>query len=244
MDFLRTISVAASGTQGPIGRMRVIAENIANADSTANAPGADPYRRKVASFSRHFDRDLEASVVGMGRIRTDQAPFRTKYDPGHPSADAKGEVKLPNVNSLVETDRHARGAALLRGQPQPDHRHPPHDLPHPRNPARLGDLTDDHECLRRRRLCATQGSPHGRGPARTRRAGRAAISRRCSKGALDTVAQTGKAAEAQALAAASGKADIVDVVTAVAESEAALETLVAVRDRVIAAYEEIMRMPI
>jgi flagellar hook-basal body complex protein FliE len=64
------------------------------------------------------------------------------------------------------------------------------------------------------------------------------------QGALDTVAQTGKAAEAQALAAASGKADIVDVVTAVAESEAALETLVAVRDRVIAAYEDIMRMPI
>ena len=64
------------------------------------------------------------------------------------------------------------------------------------------------------------------------------------QGALDSVAQTGKAAETQALAAASGKADIVDVVTAVAESEAALETLVAVRDRVIAAYEDIMRMPI
>ena len=103
MDFLRTISVAASGLKAQSGRMRVIAENIANADSTANAPGADPYRRKVVSFSRHFDRDLEASVVGMGRIRTDQAPFRTKYDPGHPSADDKGDVKLPNVNSLVET---------------------------------------------------------------------------------------------------------------------------------------------
>ena len=64
------------------------------------------------------------------------------------------------------------------------------------------------------------------------------------KGAISGVAQSGKAAETQAMAAASGKADIVDVVTAVAESEAALETLVAVRDRVIAAYEEIMRMPI
>jgi flagellar hook-basal body complex protein FliE len=62
--------------------------------------------------------------------------------------------------------------------------------------------------------------------------------------AVDGVAQSGKAAEAQALAVANGKADIVDVVTAVAESEAALETLVAVRDRVIAAYEDIMRMPI
>ena len=64
------------------------------------------------------------------------------------------------------------------------------------------------------------------------------------QGAVNGVAQSGKAAEAQAMAAAGGKADIVDVVTAVAESEAALETLVAVRDRVIAAYEEIMRMPI
>ena len=64
------------------------------------------------------------------------------------------------------------------------------------------------------------------------------------QGAVNGVAQSGKAAEAQAIAAAGGKADIVDVVTAVAESEAALETLVAVRDRVIAAYEEIMRMPI
>jgi len=64
------------------------------------------------------------------------------------------------------------------------------------------------------------------------------------QGAIGGVAQAGQKAEAQALAAAGGKADIVDVVTAVAESEAALETLVAVRDRVIAAYEEIMRMPI
>ncbi|HEV2560053.1 MAG TPA: flagellar hook-basal body complex protein FliE [Microvirga sp.] len=64
------------------------------------------------------------------------------------------------------------------------------------------------------------------------------------QGALDHVSQTGKAAEAQAMSAATGKADIVNVVTAVAESEAALETLVAVRDRVIAAYEDIMRMPI
>jgi flagellar basal-body rod protein FlgC len=103
MDFLKTISVAASGLKAQSGRMRVIAENIANADSTAGAPGADPYRRKVPTFSRQFDRELEASVVSMGRIQTDRSDFRTKYDPGHPSADAKGEVKLPNVNTLIET---------------------------------------------------------------------------------------------------------------------------------------------
>jgi len=83
--------------------MRVIAENIANADSTADKPGADPYRRKVPSFQRHFDRDLEANVVEMGRVAIDRTAFRTRFDPGHPAADEKGEVKLPNVNSLIET---------------------------------------------------------------------------------------------------------------------------------------------
>ena len=103
MDFLKTISVAASGLKAQSGRMRVIAENIANADSTADKPGVDPYRRKVPSFDRRFDRDLEANVVAMGRVALDRSAFRTRFEPGHPAADAKGEVKLPNVNSLVET---------------------------------------------------------------------------------------------------------------------------------------------
>jgi flagellar basal-body rod protein FlgC len=103
MDFLKTISVAASGLKAQSGRMRVIAENIANADSTADKPGADPYRRKVPSFNHRFDRELDANVVDLGRVRTDRTAFRTRFDPGHPAADQKGEVKLPNVNSLVET---------------------------------------------------------------------------------------------------------------------------------------------
>ena len=103
MDFLRTIAVAASGLKAQSGRMRVIAENIANADSTADRPGAEPYRRKVATFTRHLDRELDASVVGLGRVRPDRSAFRTRLDLGHPAADASGEVKLPNVNSLVET---------------------------------------------------------------------------------------------------------------------------------------------
>jgi flagellar basal-body rod protein FlgC len=103
VDFLKTISVAASGLKAQSGRMRVIAENLANADSTGDKPGADPYRRKIPTFGRRFDRELEASVVELGRIRTDRSAFRTRLEPGHLSADAKGEVKLPNVNSLVET---------------------------------------------------------------------------------------------------------------------------------------------
>ena len=103
MDFLKTISVAASGLKVQNGRMRVIAENIANADSTADKPGADPYRRKLPTCGRRFDQELEAHVVELGRVKPDQTPFRTKYDPGHPAADQNGEVKLPNVNSVIET---------------------------------------------------------------------------------------------------------------------------------------------
>lgn len=103
MDFLRTMAVAASGLKAQSGRMRVIAENLANADSTGAAPGADPYRRKVPTFTSRLDRELDSSVVELGRVRRDQSPFRTRHEPGHPAADAAGEVKLPNVDPLIET---------------------------------------------------------------------------------------------------------------------------------------------
>ncbi len=102
MDFLKSLTIAASGLKVQSGRMRIIAENIANADSAPTTPGGDPYRRKIPSFSSRFDSALGASVVETGRVRRDQTPFRTKYDPGNPGADARGEVRLPNVNSLIE----------------------------------------------------------------------------------------------------------------------------------------------
>src|ERR1700722_17536595 len=102
MDFLKSIAIAASGLRAQAGRMRVISENIANADSTAQQPGGDPYRRKVATFSAEVDRTLEASTVGLGRVQPDRTDFRTKYEPDHPAADAKGYVKYPNVNPLIE----------------------------------------------------------------------------------------------------------------------------------------------
>ncbi len=103
MDFSKAIGIAASGLKVQSGRMRVISENIANADSAPTSPTAEPYRRKIPTFTNHLDRDLEASVVDLGKIRRDQSPFRTKQDPGNPAADANGEVRMPNVNVLVET---------------------------------------------------------------------------------------------------------------------------------------------
>src|SRR5437764_2009951 len=102
MDFLKSIAIAASGLRAQAGRMRVISENVANADSTAQRPGADPYRRKIPTFRAEIDRALDAQLVAMGRVRTDQSDFQLKYQPGHPAADANGNVKYPNVNSLVE----------------------------------------------------------------------------------------------------------------------------------------------
>jgi flagellar basal-body rod protein FlgC len=102
MDFLKTIAIAASGLRAQAGRMRIISENIANADSTAPRAGADPFRRRIPTFRTAFDRALDARVVSLGKIKTDSAQFRVKYEPGHPSADASGNVKYPNVNPLVE----------------------------------------------------------------------------------------------------------------------------------------------
>jgi flagellar basal-body rod protein FlgC len=101
-DFARSMGIATSGLRAQAGRMRVISENIANADSTAQSAGGEPYRRKVPTFSSALDRTLDAQVVTLGRIRPDPSAFRVKHDPGNPAADASGDVKYPNVNSMVE----------------------------------------------------------------------------------------------------------------------------------------------
>jgi flagellar basal-body rod protein FlgC len=102
MDFVKSLAIAASGLRAQAGRMRIISENIANADSTAQRPGGDPYRRKIVTFRSELDRSLDARVVAIGPVRTDRTDFRTKYEPGNPAADAKGYVKYPNVNALIE----------------------------------------------------------------------------------------------------------------------------------------------
>ena len=102
MDFLKSIAIAASGLRAQAGRMRIISENIANADSTAPTNGSEPYRRKIPTFTSEIDRALEARTVALGAVKTDQTEFRLKHEPGHPAADVNGNVKYPNVNSLVE----------------------------------------------------------------------------------------------------------------------------------------------
>lgn len=95
------MAVAASALRAQQSRMRVIAENIANAESTALSAGGDPYRRQLAVFQpRQID---GATGVALAEVRPDQGEFRVEYDPSHPAADAAGYVRRPNVDTLIES---------------------------------------------------------------------------------------------------------------------------------------------
>src|ERR1700679_3133239 len=93
-DFARSMGIATSGLRAQAGRMRVISENIANADSTSQTAGGDPYRRKVPSFTSELDRALDAKVVAIGKVKPDTTAFRVKHEPGNPAADASGTFKI------------------------------------------------------------------------------------------------------------------------------------------------------
>ncbi|MGP1358272.1 flagellar basal body rod protein FlgC [Roseicyclus sp.] len=103
MDPLRSISsIAASGMLAQSHRLKVTAENVANANSTGNTPGEEPYRRKTVTFAEMVDRVTGASLVQVSEIGRDQSEFPLRYDPAHPAADENGYVQTPNVSSIVE----------------------------------------------------------------------------------------------------------------------------------------------
>ncbi|MCU0818502.1 MAG: flagellar basal body rod protein FlgC [Beijerinckiaceae bacterium] len=103
MDFLKSLAVAASGLRAQSGRMRVIAENVANADTTPNRPGEQPYRRKVVTFQQKLDTELGVNTVQLGQIKRDRSEFKSRFEPGNPNADARGFVQKPNVDTMMET---------------------------------------------------------------------------------------------------------------------------------------------
>src|SRR3984893_3301368 len=101
-DFARSMSIATSGLRAQAGRMRVLSENIAHADSTAQTARGDPYRREVPPFDPEPDRPVDARVATLAGVPPAPSAFRIKYEPSNPAADAAGNVKYPNVNSLIE----------------------------------------------------------------------------------------------------------------------------------------------
>ena len=100
--LLAPARIAASGLTAQSERLLVISQNIANANSTGAAPGADPYARKTISFRSEIDRLSGTTMVTVSRQGTDHSPFRVEYDPANPAAGKDGYVKLPNVNVLIE----------------------------------------------------------------------------------------------------------------------------------------------
>ncbi|VIO66132.1 Flagellar basal-body rod protein FlgC [Bradyrhizobium ivorense] len=97
-----SMMVASSGLEAQSTRMRIVSENLANANATGRAAGADPYQRKTVTFDAAMDRAAGAQLVKVKDVGVDSSPFRVEYDPGHPAADKSGYVKLPNVNMMIE----------------------------------------------------------------------------------------------------------------------------------------------
>jgi len=103
MDLTKAMEISASGMYAQGQRVKVIAENIANADSTAEVPGGAPYQRKVITFQSMLDHASGVDKVEVKRISNDtQTPFGKKYDPGNPAADKQGYVQTANVNPVIE----------------------------------------------------------------------------------------------------------------------------------------------
>ena len=103
MDPLKSIAqIAASGMHAQSSRLQIVAENVANSDTTAKTPGGDPYRRKTISFEEYLDRESGLNMVRVGDVGRDNSPFALRYDPSHPAADAEGMVKMSNVSPILE----------------------------------------------------------------------------------------------------------------------------------------------
>jgi len=103
MDPLKSIvMIAASGMRAQGERLKVVSENVANANSMGTTPGADPYRRKTISFEEVMDRQSGISMVQVGDVGRDDTEFTLEYDPAHPAANETGFVKRSNVNPIIE----------------------------------------------------------------------------------------------------------------------------------------------
>lgn len=101
-DLVKSMHISASGMHAQSSRLKVVAQNIANANSVGTREGEDPYRRKILTFKNEMDRELELERVEVGKHGYDDSPFSQVYEPSHPLADDDGYVLYPNVNPMVE----------------------------------------------------------------------------------------------------------------------------------------------
>ncbi len=102
MDLQKALTISARGMTVQTSRLRVIAENLANQDTTGTSPQTQPYRRKTITFANAMDRSVGAETVRVKKIGRDMGDLPLRYDPSHPAADERGYLRVPNVNSFVE----------------------------------------------------------------------------------------------------------------------------------------------
>jgi len=101
-DLTTVMAIASSGLRAQSTRMKIVAENIANASTTPSHKGEKPYQRKVVSFKNEFDKALGVNKVKINGVYKDKSEFIKKFDPSHPAADADGYVLTPNVKPIIE----------------------------------------------------------------------------------------------------------------------------------------------
>ena len=102
MDLQKALSISARGMNVQTTRLRVIAENLANQDTTGTSPNTQPYRRKTITFANAMDKSVGAETVRVRKVDRDMGELPLRFDPGHPAADSRGYVRVPNVNSFIE----------------------------------------------------------------------------------------------------------------------------------------------
>lgn len=102
MELLKAIRAASAGMHSQTVRLRVVAENLANAQSTATGPGGEPYQRKLVTFRNQLDREMGVETVRVDKVERDPSEFELRYDPGNPAANPDGYVQLPNVKPMIE----------------------------------------------------------------------------------------------------------------------------------------------
>ncbi len=102
IDLLSSVNIAASGMKVQGERIKIISQNIANADSAGEKPGEAPYRRKTIAFGSYFDNDANLEMVKVKKVGSDKTPFKLMYNPGHPAANDDGYVQMPNVETMME----------------------------------------------------------------------------------------------------------------------------------------------
>ncbi|MCC9624098.1 flagellar basal body rod protein FlgC [Thalassospira sp. MA62] len=102
MELYKAFTISAAGMRAQGTRLRIAAENVANADSLGTRPGEDPYRRKLLTFKNVMDREIGVETVRVNKVMKDRSDFGMKYEPSHPAANDQGYVQTPNVETLVE----------------------------------------------------------------------------------------------------------------------------------------------